>query len=315
VLALDWAAPSAQPHALTRRRDALHAVAPWLETPPAPAAVAPQVAASLAVAEPVRTPDRTATPNGPPPLRQGVAAERRIRVEDAEMRPGRQRRSLLVEGDTRPGRRALDARLLVAVGVTPATAPAASVTDAIATDLAAQPCRLRAWHIDRASLARPLVQHRPETWTMVCKAWPGHPGPSVPNRAFQWDGERHARQGPGGVTMPGEPGGSVQGPAATCVGCAGRPRCTTSASGRSISMHPAEALAQEWRQRQHTPQGRAKLRERVAVAHALAHVGWWQGHRARACGVRKNVFVLRRCAVVHNLHGWMSLPETAWQAA
>jgi IS5 family transposase len=59
---------------------------------------------------------------------------------------------------------------------------------------------------------------------------------------------------------------------------------------------------QERRERQQTPQGRAKLRERVAVEHALAHVGRWQGRRARYRGVRKNVFDLRRCAVVHNLH-------------
>ncbi|HKF37852.1 MAG TPA: IS5/IS1182 family transposase, partial [Ktedonobacteraceae bacterium] len=41
---------------------------------------------------------------------------------------------------------------------------------------------------------------------------------------------------------------------------------------------------------------------RVAVEHTLAHVGRWQGRRARYWGVRKNLFDLRRCAVVHNLH-------------
>jgi hypothetical protein len=46
----------------------------------------------------------------------------------------------------------------------------------------------------------------------------------------------------------------------------------------------------------------AELRERVAVEHALAHVGHWQGRRARYLGTRKNLFDLRRVAVVHNLH-------------
>ena len=312
---LDWDDPSAQQHALTRILDELHAVEHWLDTPPAPAAVAPQVAASLAVAEQVRTQDITATPNGTPTLRQGVAAERRISVEDAEMRHGRKSRSLLVDGYKRHGLRALASRLIVAVGVTPANAPEARVTDAIATDLAAQHCPLRELYIDRAYVASPLVQHRPETLTIFCKAWPVHQGPYFPKSAFQLDGERHALQCPGGVTRPFEPGGSVQFPAATCAGCALRPRCTTSASGRSISLHPDEALLQELRERQQTPQGRAKLRERVAVEHALAQVGRWQGHRARYGGVRKNVFDLRRCAVVHNLHVLMSLPETAWQAA
>lgn len=44
------------------------------------------------------------------------------------------------------------------------------------------------------------------------------------------------------------------------------------------------------------------MRERVAVEHTLAHLGHWQGRRARYCGDRKNLFDLHRCAVVHNLH-------------
>ena len=79
-------------------------------------------------------------------------------------------------------------------------------------------------------------------------------------------------------------------------------RCTTSATGRSISIHPDEALLAELREYQTTPAGRARLRERVQVEHALAHVGHWQGDRARYRGLRKNLFDLRRVAVVHNLH-------------
>jgi hypothetical protein len=69
-----------------------------------------------------------------------------------------------------------------------------------------------------------------------------------------------------------------------------------------VSIHPDEALLIELRERQLTPEGRAKLRERVAVEHTLAHLGRWQGRRARYRGVRKNLFDLRCCAVVHNLH-------------
>src|SRR5262249_22226785 len=88
----------------------------------------------------------------------------------------------------------------------------------------------------------------------------------------------------------------------TCTRCPLMEQCTSSAKGRSVSIHPDEALLTELRQRQQTPQGRAKLRERVAVEHTLAHVGQWQGRRARYRGLRKNLFDLRRCAVVHNLH-------------
>ena len=48
---------------------------------------------------------------------------------------------------------------------------------------------------------------------------------------------------------------------------------------------------------------------------ALAHMGRWQGRRARYRGVRKHVFELRRGAVVHNLHVLAHLTETEQQAA
>ncbi len=85
--------------------------------------------------------------------------------------------------------------------------------------------------------------------------------------------------------------------------------CTSSARGRSVSIHPDEALLGELRQRQLTDVGRAKLRERVAVEHTLAHIGHWQGWQARYRGLRNNLFDLRRTAVVHNLHVIARLPE------
>ena len=102
--------------------------------------------------------------------------------------------------------------------------------------------------------------------------------------------------------MPFEPGKTVRFPAGTCAACPLRARCTTSSHGRSVAIHPDERLLWELRTQQQTPAGRAKLRERVAVEHSLAHIGRWQGRRARYLGPRKNLFDLRRSAVVHNLH-------------
>ena len=97
---------------------------------------------------------------------------------------------------------------------------------------------------------------------------------------------------------------------ARCAGCPLRQRCTASSHGRSVAIHPDEALLTELRHRQQDPDGRAKLRERVAVEHVLAHVGHWQGRRARYLGTRKNLFDLRRVAVVHNLHVIARQPAT-----
>jgi hypothetical protein len=97
-------------------------------------------------------------------------------------------------------------------------------------------------------------------------------------------------------------GGVVHFPQETCAECPLKAQCTTSVKGRSVSIHPDEALLIEFRERQQTVQWRAQLRERVAVEHTLAHVGQWQGRRVRYPCVRKNLFDLRRCAVIHNLH-------------
>lgn len=115
---------------------------------------------------------------------------------------------------------------------------------------------------------------------------------------------------PAGVQMDFEVGGVVRFPKKTCAACPLRERCTKSKSaGRSVSIHPDERLLRELRERQKTPEGRAKLRERVEVEHSLAHIGHWQGERARYVGERKNLFDLRRSAVIHNLHVIARMPE------
>jgi hypothetical protein len=115
--------------------------------------------------------------------------------------------------------------------------------------------------------------------------------------------------------MAFQPGGKVQFPAQACRVCPLRDQCTTSPRGRSVQIHPDERLLVELRAAQQTPQGRARLRQRVQVEHALAHIGHWQGDRARYLGQRKNRFDLRRVAVVHNLHVIARQPQQTLQAA
>ena len=62
-----------------------------------------------------------------------------------------------------------------------------------------------------------------------------------------------------------------------------------------------ENLQKRLRGLQGSRAGRAKLRERVEVEHRLAHLAGRQGRRARNCGVRKNLYDLRRHAAVLNL--------------
>jgi transposase len=261
-------------------------------------------AAATAVGAARQVRDQDVDLTGPAPaLRRGVAKDRRISVGDAQMRHGRKSRSVLFDGYKRHVLTDLDSDLVTAVGITPANAPEASVTSGITADLDAAGLRLAELHIDRAYLAWDLVRDRGPDLAIFCKAWRvRNTGGRFPKGQFTLGFATGQLTCPAGVSIGFQPGKTVHFPKATCATCPLRGRCTTSSNGRSVSIHPDEPLLAELRQRQQTPAGRAKLRERVKVEHTLAHVGHWQGRRARYRGTRKNLFDLRRVAVVHNLH-------------
>jgi Transposase DDE domain/Transposase domain (DUF772) len=309
ALDLDWDDPAERTRTLVAVLDALGAVERYLDGLTAADAAPPASLAALDAARQVREQDVERTADGTPTVRRGVARERRISIEDAEMQHGRKSRRHRVDGYKRHVLRDLDAGLIRAVGITPANAPEASATTAIVADLDHQAARLGELHIDRAYLSSTLVRERPADLAIYCKAWPVRNADRFPKTAFALAWERRTIRCPNGARLPFEPGGTVRFPAATCAACPLRDRCTTSAHGRRVAIHPDERLLVELRQRQATPTGRAKLRERVAVEHALAHVGRWQGRRARYRGARKTLFDLRRCAVLHNLHVLARLPQ------
>ncbi|HEX6509581.1 MAG TPA: IS1182 family transposase [Chloroflexota bacterium] len=305
ALDCNWDDPDERTAALTQVLRALDTIETWLarqqEVPDA-------ATAALTIAETVRDQDIETTPGNVVQLRRGVAKERRISVEDGEMRHGRKSRSHRFDGYKRHVLRDLDSGLVRAVGITPANVPEASVTDDVLADLAAQEVALREIHLDRGYLASHLVRDRSDDLAIYCKAWPVRNGDRYPKTAFVLDWEAGTIRCPNTVSIPFQPGATVHFPEDTCQACPLRERCTTSVHGRSVHIHPDERLLTELRQRQLTRQGRAKLRERIPVEHALAHIGRWQGARARYRGVRKNLFDLRRSAVVHNLHAIQRLP-------
>jgi len=294
-----WDEPGERQAALQQVLGALEAVEELL----ARQEEVPQAAQeSLEVARQVREQDVEVLPDNVIRLRTGVAKERRISVEDGEMRHGRKSRSQRVDGYKRHVFRDLDNELVRAVGLTAANVPDAEVTDAIMADLARQEGRLTELHIDRAYLASTLVRDRAPDLTIYCKAWPVRNGGRYPKTDFTVDWEQQLIRCPNQVEVAFPPGTTIHFPEEKCAACPVRERCTTSSRGRSVHIHPDERLLAELRERQATAAGRAELRERVKVEHSLAHIGRWQGRHARYRGTRKNLFDLRRCAVVHNLH-------------
>jgi transposase len=299
ALDTDWDDPAARDAALAQVLGLLDRVEAFV------CSRAGQETAQAAVAAACQVHGKDVDQAGPVPvLRRGVAEDRRISIEDDQMRHGRKSKPLLFDGYKRHVLRDLDTGLIPAVGITAANVPEATVTGAIAADLNAAGRHLAELHIDRACLSSALVRGRGPGLAIYCKAW------RVRNTAgryakdqFTLDFTAGQLTCPAGISMPFQP------PARPCTSprTPARPaRCAPGARparpGGPVAIHPDEALPAELRQRQHTPAGRAKLRERVAVKHTLAHIGHWQGRRARYRGTRKNLFDLRRVAVVRNLH-------------
>jgi hypothetical protein len=140
ALECDWDDPHQRALALGQVLEALEAVEEYLDHRPEGSAEAAQ--AQMGIARRVREQDVKEMPGGggeeAPELIRGVARERLVSVEDPRMRHARKSKSIRFEGYKRHVLRDLDTGLVPAVGVTPANAPEASVTEAIALDLGRQ---------------------------------------------------------------------------------------------------------------------------------------------------------------------------------
>jgi hypothetical protein len=283
TLDCNWDSPDQREQALRQILQTVEQVDAYLA---AQAPADPVIGRVRAAAAQVWAQDVVPGPTGEPVLRQGVAPDRRISIEDAEMRHGRKSQSRRIDGYKRHVVCDLDTDLVVAVGLTPANVPEAQVSASIQADLAQLAAQVRAWYIDRAYLSSSLVRERGPATEIHCKAWEVHNGPAFTKTAFYLDWEAGTIRCPNNITLPFVAGGRVQFPPAECGVCPVRGNCTESTRGRSVTIHPEEQLLGELRERQGTAAGRADLRQRVGVEHSLAHVEQWQGARARYWGVR-----------------------------
>jgi len=233
ALDADWDNPAVRDEALARVLGLLDQVGAF---------VAGQVgreAAAVAVAAARQVRDQDVDLAGPvPALRRGVAKDRRISVEDSQMRHGRKSRSVLSGGYKRHVLRDLDSGLVPAVGITPANVPEAAVTGDIEADLQAAGMSLAELHIDRAYLSSALVRDRGPDLAIYRKAWRvRNAGGRFAKDQFSRDFAAGQLTCPAGVSMPFAPGTTVRFPKDACAACPLRARC----NGRSVAIHPDEA--------------------------------------------------------------------------
>jgi Transposase DDE domain/Transposase domain (DUF772) len=238
-------------------------------------------------------------------IRRGVAEDRRISVEEAEMRHGRKSKNKRFNGYKEHIATDLDSGLIRACAVTPANRPEEEATPALQQDLKQQKAEIAELAIDRAyvnsQMVKDVLAHGGE---IVAKPWVARNRPDLFLKTdFKINVRDHTITCPAGEVEQFESAQVVEFDPEACGPCRLRDRCTASASGRGRTVHIAEdeRLQKRFRKLQATMAGRAKLRARTGVEHRLAHIAARQGPKARYRGTRKNLFDLRRVAAIQNL--------------
>jgi hypothetical protein len=239
-------------------------------------------------------------------MRQGVAEDRRISIEDPDMRHGRKSKSKRFNGYKEHIATDVDSGLILACEVTAANRPEEEATSRLTEDLRRQRVRIGELLIDRGYINSPDVAAIGKTGTeIICKPWKlRNVKPELFSKAdFKIDMRAKTITCPAGQVESFEPGDVVAFDPEICGSCPLRSQCTHAASGkgRTVKIADDERLQHKLRKLQSSNAGRQRLRQRTPVEHRLAHIAARKGPRARYRGSRKNLFDLRRAVAIQNL--------------
>lgn len=309
-LDIDWSDRAQKADALADLLEQIESLESWVREHLGDESERPPLAEHLETLKQLRQQDLEPDPSDPSGskqrIRNGVAEDRRISIEDSEMRHGRKSKSRTINGYKSHLGIDLDTALVLACAVTPANRPEAEALGPIAADVGrfSQRSRVAELYIDRGYLAADATQELAANDTeIVCKPWPKRAGELFSKQDFLIDLRKKTITCPAGSSEPFELGDTVAFDAATCATCPMRSKCTTakSGNGRTVTIAHDEPLQQKLRKAASTKAGREKLRKRTAIEHRLAHLSRKQGPRARYKGTRKNLFDLRRHSANLNL--------------
>jgi hypothetical protein len=307
ALDLDGGEPRARARALGL---VLEEVAQWQRWRAPPQILAAEQPPLQEVMDPLAqlvTQDTEPDPDGSPGgqrITQHVAPDRRISIEEKDMRHGRTSRAKTFNGGKEPCAVDVDSTVIREGVVRPAHEPEPAAVERLAAALEQAPGLLQL-DSDLGDRASPRIAPWAEQGVdSIARPWP-HRGPLFTKQDCTLDFARMQVPCPGGQCVPMVPGRQAQFPAAACAPCAWRAQCprTTPGHGRSLSLREAEQCQQKRRATMKTQRGRASLRNRTAVAQAISHQLAHQGRRARYKGLRKNQCDGRRHAAVSNLQG------------
>jgi Transposase DDE domain len=305
ALDLDWGEPSARERALGLVLEEVARWQRWLAQPQPLAAEPPPLKEVMETIAQILTQDTESDPGGGPGgrrLKQPVAPDRRISIEDKDIRHGRKSSAKTFHGFKEHFAVDVASNVIREVVVRPANEPEYEAVELLAAELEPAPGLLQL-DIDLGDMASPrIAQWEAQGVYIIARPWP-QGGPLFTKPDFPLDFAGMQVTCPGGQSVPMVLGKPAQFPAAACDGCALRTQCTkaTRGQGRSLSIREDEPFQQKLRTKMKTQRGRDSLRKRTVVEHAIAHQLVHQGRRARYKGLRKNQCDGRRHAAVSNL--------------
>lgn len=166
--------------------------------------------------------DLEKTAKGGVQIREGVAPDRRISIEDGEMRHGRKSKTKRFDGYKEHIAQDLDAPVIVACSITPANRPEEEGAEPIARDIEQQGLHLCELHCDRAYVNSPVVAAVLDAGGHVfCKPWSLRPiNPELfSKRDFKIDVHANTITCPGGQVESFEPEETVEFDPDVCGPC------------------------------------------------------------------------------------------------
>lgn len=306
-LDIDWSDPEQKLQAINELVEQVTALQRWVEHELPQRSMDAPIERYLDALAQVQQQDLEQQLDGRVKIRDGVAKDRRVSVEDAQMRHGRKSKSKTFSGYKEHVAAELHTQLILACTVTPANAPEHTAADVLKAELDGQGLQIGQLHIDRGYINSCAVEQvEQQGGQVVSKPW--RPANNNEDGLFtKLDFDINIRDKtitcPNGQVQHFEFGKTVQFAPRACALCPLRNQCTTTPLGQGRSVHILldEARQKRLRKQQASKKGRKRLRVRTAIEHRLAHVSACKGPRARYRGVRNNLFDLRRASAVQNL--------------
>ena len=243
-----------------------------------------------------------------PALKQGVAQDRLVSVHDPEMRHGRKSARKRFDGHKAAVAVDADEQLITAVTVLPGNAQDDErALELVERSEATTGCAVAETLADGAYGDGQTRQAFADAGRVLVAKVPAEGASGqFPKGAFLLDLAAGTCACPGGQqTADLRPlkggGGLFHFAAATCAACPLRAQCVKGVGGRTVRVHPQEALLQAARARQASPAGRADRVRRQVVEHRIARLVQLGIRQARYVGRTKTLFQLLMAAAVANL--------------